>query len=150
MAFGGLTKRLAVLSPFSAVLRTPRLGITTAHGRSMEPTLHEGDRVVVLHGVIPRPGRLALVKLPDGPNGPRPPRVKRLSKRSPKMGDGWWIERDNPKAGLDSWEVGAVADDDVLGQVLIRVPAWQWPHQIRPAMRKAADKSAALVSKRRK
>ena len=37
--------------------------------------------------------------------------------------DGWWVERDNPVDGVDSWQVGAVAPDDVLGTVLMR----SWP-----------------------
>jgi hypothetical protein len=33
------------------------------------------------------------------------------------------VERDNPAEGVDSWQVGAVAPDDVLGVVLLRL----WP-----------------------
>ena len=47
----------------------PRLGLAHVRGRSMEPTLHEGDRLVVLYGVRPRPGRMALVRLPDDDSG---------------------------------------------------------------------------------
>ena len=37
------------------------------------------------------------------------------------MDDGWWVERDNPAEGVDSWLVGAIPDGDVLA--VVRVPA---------------------------
>jgi phage repressor protein C with HTH and peptisase S24 domain len=80
----------------------------------MEPTLYDGDRLVVLHGSAPRPGRLAVVRLPDGVVA-----VKRAVRRE---ADGWWVERDNPSMGVDSWRVGAVPDADVLARVLLRLP----------------------------
>src|SRR5450756_2205370 len=74
-----------------------KFGIARAGGRSMEPTLHEGDRLLVLYGARPRRGKLAIVRLPDDASGaPRPLSVKRLSRRDPEGSDGWWIERDNP------------------------------------------------------
>ncbi|QNN51943.1 S24 family peptidase [Nocardioides mesophilus] len=90
-----------------------RLGLARVHGRSMEPTLHEGDRLVVLHGARPRVGRLAVVRLPGEVLA-----VKRVTRREPS---GWWVERDNPREGVDSWSVGAVPDADVLAVVLLRV-----------------------------
>ncbi len=84
-------------------------------GRSMQPTLYDGDRLVVLHGAAPRPGGLAVVRLPDGVVA-----VKRATRRE---GEGWWVERDNPAEGVDSWLVGAVPDADVVARVLLRV----WP-----------------------
>ena len=39
------------------------IGVVTVRGRSMEPTLHTGDRMVVLRGAPPRLGRLAIVLL---------------------------------------------------------------------------------------
>ena len=65
-----------------------RVGFAVVRGRSMEPTLYDGDRLVVLHGAPPRAGRLAVVRLPDGVVA-----VKRATRRQP---DGWWVERDNP------------------------------------------------------
>jgi signal peptidase I len=91
-----------------------RLGFAVVRGRSMEPTLYDGDRLLMLHGSAPRPGRLAVVRLPDGVIA-----VKRAVRREP---EGWWVERDNPLAGVDSWVVGAVPDGDVLGRVLLRLP----------------------------
>ena len=95
-----------------------RLGLAVVRGRSMEPTLYDGDRLLCLHGVPPRTGRLAVVRLrtTDGPVVA----VKRVTHRVP---EGWWVERDNPRVGVDSWRVGAVADQDVVALVLARV----WP-----------------------
>ncbi len=84
----------------------------------MQPTLYDGDRLLVLHGVRPRLGRLAVVRLPDGVVA-----VKRTTRLEP---DGWWVERDNPAAGVDSWSVGAIGDEHVLARVLWRVwPLWR-------------------------
>ena len=85
----------------------------------MEPTLRDGDRLLVRWGATITPGRLAVVRLP----GDRPVAVKRVVARDP---DGWWVERDNPSAGVDSWAVGAVRPEDVLGVVVARYrPLWR-------------------------
>jgi hypothetical protein len=63
----------------------------------------------------PAPGRLAVVTLPDGTTA-----VKRLDHRAD---DGWWVERDNPREGVDSWSVGAIPDADVVAAVVCRI----WP-----------------------
>jgi phage repressor protein C with HTH and peptisase S24 domain len=81
----------------------------------MEPTLRDGDRLLVRHGVPPRVGGLAIIRLPD-----RPVSVKRVTRRTPA---GWWVERDNPAEGVDSWLVGAVTDSDVVARVVCRL----WP-----------------------
>jgi hypothetical protein len=104
--------------------RGPRgLGLARVRGVSMQPTLREGDRLLVRWGGVPSIGRLALVRLPGG----RPLSVKRLAHRVP---EGWWVERDNPRAGVDSWTVGAVPEDDVVAVVLARLPRLprvRWP-----------------------
>jgi phage repressor protein C with HTH and peptisase S24 domain len=92
-----------------------RLGLAVVRGRSMRPTLREGDRLLVLHGARARPGDLLVVRLPDGVVA-----VKRAAWREP---GGWWVERDNPAEGVDSWMVGAVPEADVVARVLGRV----WP-----------------------
>ena len=93
------------------------LGLAVVEGVSMEPTLRPGDRLLVRYGGRPRVGALALVRLPE-----RPLSVKRLGRRT---ADGWWVERDNPRHGADSWTpgVGAVAERDVVATVVVRV----WP-----------------------
>ena len=96
----------------------PRLAIShvLVRGRSMEPTLREGDRLVVVRGGRPRPGRVAVVRLPAG----RPLSVKRLAFHSE---GGWWVERDNPAEGVDSWQVGAIPEHDVVAIAWLRY----WP-----------------------
>lgn len=92
-----------------------RVGLGVVRGRSMEPTLYDGERLLLLHGAPPRLGGLAVVRLPDGVVA-----VKRVVRREP---GGWWVERDNPHVGVDSWTVGAIPDEDVVARVLIRL----WP-----------------------
>jgi phage repressor protein C with HTH and peptisase S24 domain len=92
-----------------------RLGLAVVRGRSMQPTLRDGDRLLVRHGAVPRLGDLAVVRLPEGVLA-----VKRVTRREP---GGWWVERDNPREGVDSWTVGAIPDPDVVAVVLLRV----WP-----------------------
>jgi hypothetical protein len=107
-------------------MRPRKLGIAFVHGRSMEPGLHEGDRLLVLYGARPRRGKLAIVRLPDDATGaPRPLSVKRLLCRDPEGGAGWWVERDNPREGLDSWTagIGAIPLSGIRARVLLRVPS---------------------------
>ena len=92
-----------------------RLGRVLVRGRSMEPTLYDGDHLLVLYGGTPRPGRLAVVRLPGAPLS-----VKRLAFRD---GPDWFVERDNPAEGVDSWQAGAVAERNVVAVVLFR----SWP-----------------------
>jgi signal peptidase I len=100
-------------------------GLAIVRGASMEPTLHDGERLLVRYGARGRPGRLAVVRLPADADGrPRPVAVKRLSRSEPTpSGPGWWIERDNPAYGVDSWQVGAIAAADVVAIVVGRL----WP-----------------------
>jgi phage repressor protein C with HTH and peptisase S24 domain len=99
-----------------------RYGFAIVRGRSMEPTLRDGDRLVVRYGAVPKIGQLGVVRLPerDGVS------VKRVTRRD---ADGWWVERDNPNEGVDSWLVGAIPDADLVAVVLGRV----WPRPGRPA-----------------
>lgn len=101
-----------------------RLGVAVVAGRSMEPTLHKGDRVLVLWGGRPRAGRMAVVRLPPSPHGARPPAVKRVTGPAPGEPGAWWVERDNPAEGVDSWLVGGIPANDVLGRVLLRLPTF--------------------------
>jgi hypothetical protein len=86
----------------------------------MLPTLRDGDRLLVLHGVAPRRGSPAVVRLPGGVLA-----VKRVTRREP---DGWWVERDNPEEGVDSWSVGAIPDGDVVARVVGRL--WPRPRRL--------------------
>ena len=93
----------------------------------MVPTLRDGDRLLVraVRGDQgpPAAGSLVVVRLPGG----RPEAVKRLTGR---QDGGWWVERDNPADGVDSWLVGAIPDGDLLG--VVRARLWPWPRRLRP------------------
>lgn len=98
-----------------------RFGFAIVRGRSMEPTLRDGDRLLIRYGATPRTGRIVIIRLPfrDATS------VKRLTNTDPA---GWWVERDNPAEGVDSWLVGAVPDADLLGVAIARV--WPWPRRL--------------------
>ena len=97
-------------------LRVPRLGQAVVRGRSMMPTLRDGDRLLVDHRGRPRAGRLAVVRFADGVVA-----VKRLDRLD---ADGWWVSRDNPLEGRDSWSAGPVRESGgVVATVLLRL----WP-----------------------
>ena len=106
-----------------------RYGLAIVRGRSMLPTLHDGDRLLVRYGAVPRPGDLVLARLPaDDSGAARPLAVKRVAREEPA---GWWVERDNPAEGVDSWTVGAVAHRDVVAVVTVRL----WPLRRRGRVR---------------
>ena len=92
-----------------------RWGMARVHGRSMTPTLRDGDRLLVRHGAVPRAGQVAVVRFADGVVA-----VKRLERLEPA---GWWVSRDNLREGRDSWSAGSVAPQDVVAVVAGRL----WP-----------------------
>ncbi len=92
-----------------------RWGVAVVRGRSMQPTLYDGDRLLVRHGAVPRVGDLVVVRLPDG--------VVAVKRATAEQDGGWWVERDNPAEGVDSWRVGAIAPEHVLAVVHARL----WP-----------------------
>jgi len=96
-----------------------RLGLAVVRGRSMEPTLYDGDRLLVLHRSLPRLGRLVVVRLPAG--------VVAVQRAAGRGADGWWVERDNPREGVDSWQVGPIPEEAVVARVLCRL----WPPRCR-------------------
>lgn len=96
-------------------LPTRRLGIAVVRGRSMQPTLSDGDRLLVVHGRPPRPGQVVVARLPSG--------VLAVKRATTREADGWWLDRDNEAEGVDSWQVGAVPDRDVLAVAVARL----WP-----------------------
>jgi phage repressor protein C with HTH and peptisase S24 domain len=81
----------------------------------MQPTLYDGDRLLLRHGATPVPGDLVVVRLPDG--------VVAVKRATAHEQAGWWVERDNPVEGVDSWTIGAIPDADVLAVALGRL----WP-----------------------
>jgi len=90
----------------------------------MRPTLSPGDVLLLRRGARPAPGDLLVADLPGG----RGVGVKRAVRLEP---DGWWVERDSPVTGADSWLFGAVPAGDVHGVVRARL----WPRPGRPARR---------------
>lgn len=87
----------------------------------MLPSLADGDRLLVRWGARCRPGDIAVLRLPPPSDGAaRPVSLKRVVRAEP---GGWWVERDNPGEGVDSWQVGPVPDDAILARVLCRL----WP-----------------------
>lgn len=102
-------------------LHAPRVGLAVVRGRSMLPTLRDGDRLVASYGSRPRPGRLAVVRFADGVVA-----VKRLQRR---VAQGWWVTSDNRAEGRSSVDAGAIADADVLAVVVGR--AWPRPSLLR-------------------
>lgn len=109
-----------------AAVRTPATpprrrgpGLVRVSGPSMEPTLRDGDLVLVWWGGPASRGRLVVFRHPaDGSLLA----VKRVAYPDPADQRRWWVERDNPAAGSDSWSFGSVADGDILARVLTRLP----------------------------
>jgi signal peptidase I len=102
----------------------PAWGLAVVRGRSMQPTLYDGDRLLVRHGATPRAGDVVVVRLPDG--------VVAVKRATTRRDGGWWVERDNPDEGVDSWLVGAIPEDAVLAVVRARV----WPQRRTPLRRR--------------
>lgn len=94
-------------------------GLVRVHGASMEPTLRAGDVVLVWWGGRARPGALVVFAHPSRPDLLV---VKRAARRDPDDVGRWWVERDNVAGGSDSWTLGSIADADILGRVLTRLP----------------------------
>lgn len=104
-------------------MRWGRWGIVLLRGRSMSPTLRDGDRLLARYGATPAPGDLVLLRFPDGEVS-----VKRVELVEP---GGIMVTRDNPQEGRDSWTLGGVAipHHDVLGSIRIRL--WPRPGRVR-------------------
>ncbi|MBD3781415.1 MAG: S24 family peptidase [Micrococcales bacterium] len=84
----------------------------------MLPTYRDGDVLLVLRGARPRPGRAHVVRLPPDSSGhPRPLSVKRVTGPDPDDPGRWWVDSDNPAEGVTSFDVGSLADDDVVAVV---------------------------------
>jgi phage repressor protein C with HTH and peptisase S24 domain len=94
-------------------------GLLRVAGASMEPTLTAGDVVLVWWGAGARPGSLVVFAHP-GHTGLLV--VKRAAHRDPDDLRRWWVERDNVAGGSDSWSLGSIADTDILGRVVARLP----------------------------
>jgi nickel-type superoxide dismutase maturation protease len=95
-------------------MRWPLLRVAVAE-RSMQPTLHPGDWLLVRRAARVRPGRLVVAHHPARPTLLL---VKRALRRDP---GGWWLESDNPAAGaVDSRSFGPVPPGLIEGVVWFR------------------------------
>jgi nickel-type superoxide dismutase maturation protease len=93
-----------------------RLDVVEVRGRSMAPTLHPGDRLLVVRAA-PRPGDVVLA--PD----PRDPR-RELIKRVTGIGAGGVrLRGDNPAGSTDARAFGAVPLEWIRWRVVLRY----WP-----------------------
>ncbi|MGE9809428.1 MULTISPECIES: peptidase S24 [unclassified Janibacter] len=105
---------------------TARPGLVRVSGRSMEPTLLEGDLLLVLWGAPAKAGAMALLELPpDAAGQPRPLAVKRTVEIDPADPDRWWVEGDNLGVGVDSWTLGSLPRRSVRARVVTRLPRWR-------------------------
>jgi hypothetical protein len=104
-------------------LRMPWPALVRVRGRSMLPTSRDGDLLLVVRGLRPRPGRAAVVRLPpDAAGRPRPLSVKRVAGPDPAAPQRWWIDSDNAAEGVTSFDVGSLASEDILAVVVGSVP----------------------------
>lgn len=94
-------------------------------GRSMLPTLHPGDRLLVSYARATRPGSVVVARLADGTVA-----VKRaVERRTTASGrPGWWLLSDNPDEGVDSRHRGPVPEEDVIAVTVARV--WPRPRRL--------------------
>ena len=94
--------------------------MAVVHGRSMAPTLREGDRLLVSYAATPAVGDVVVARFADGTVA-----VKRaVERRTTRSGGlGWWLLSDNPDEGVDSRHRGPVADEAVVAVVRVRL----WP-----------------------
>jgi nickel-type superoxide dismutase maturation protease len=83
----------------------------------MVPAYYDGDSVLVRYGGAVGPGDAVLAR---DPREPARVLIKRIARRED---GGWWLLADNPYAPGDSRQFGAVADELVLGRVVVRL----WP-----------------------
>lgn len=91
-------------------------------GRSMQPLLEPGDRLLVDRWTFrqraPRAGEVVLV-LADGDR----PLVKRVTRAPERIAGEIWVEGDNASASDDSRRFGALPARSVRGRVVFRY----WP-----------------------
>ncbi|HUO49335.1 MAG TPA: nickel-type superoxide dismutase maturation protease, partial [Acidimicrobiales bacterium] len=106
------TALAAVVAVAVWVLVRPRRVVV--EGASMEPTLAEGDRLLVVRARRPSPGDLVVLR---DPREGRRTLVKRVTS---VVGDEVMVHGDNPPASTDSRGGGPVPRRALLGRVVRR------------------------------
>ena len=102
--------------------RAARLLPVRIIGRSMEPTLMEGDWTIFLHypkGLTPKALKKAIGKVVLVRRSVKPEvlTVKRLIKI---LDTGYWVEGDNAEASTDSRQYLTIALEEIVGRSLLR------------------------------
>ena len=128
--FRFVAKLVVVLATVTVVLlvvtRTAGRPYVVA-GRSMEPTLQAGDRVIVdlraFRERAPERGDVVLIRTEDGAE-----LIKRVSgtnedRHRPGEPERIWVVGDNPDASLDSRDIGPLLRNRIVGRVTLRY----WP-----------------------
>jgi hypothetical protein len=54
---------------------------------------------------------------PDASGAPRPLAVKRVTGPDPDDPTRWWVDSDNPAEGVTSFDVGSLAEPDIVAVV---------------------------------
>ncbi|MFI9647351.1 nickel-type superoxide dismutase maturation protease [Streptomyces sp. NPDC052040] len=88
--------------------------VAEVRGPSMVPTLHHGDQLLVHYGARIRPGDVIVLRHPFQQD------LLVVKRAVERREGGWWVLGDNPYAGGDSTDFGAVPEDLVLGRVRLR------------------------------
>ncbi|MCW2787262.1 MAG: peptidase [Marmoricola sp.] len=96
-------------------------------GRSMEPTLRAGDRLIVRYGAPVAVDDLVLARFADGTLA-----VKRVAYAAVTgtSRPGWFLLSDNADEGVDSRHRGPLAAEDVIA--VVRAKVWRLRRQVRP------------------
>jgi nickel-type superoxide dismutase maturation protease len=117
-AVAGVVLTVTAALVVTAVMLRPRRVVV--EGRSMEPTLAPGDRLLVARTRAPRAGDVVAVR---DPRDARRVLVKRVSA---VLDDEIVLRGDNPSASTDSRTFGPVPASAVLGRVLrCYAPSWR-------------------------
>lgn len=92
------------------------LGLTTVciSGRSMEPSMGNGDWWLVRRGSTCTVGRVVLLRHPSRPDLLMVKRIRRIDD------GGVWVEGDNPAGSQDSRQFGPVPPECIVGRLILR------------------------------